>query len=173
MLKFIVCTTIFLRPRRFPEPLLRFICNLVVLTLCRYRLLPVSKNVEAPAFKSWFHSKCLGAFGMQPLPFLRTALSQSRNYSVGRRDFACFANTHTLHNSCCLEQSARRWELFAAFPLKRFRPTSPASQPWVTAAEPPDVPAGAPLGLPGAAELLDSQLCPNPVATRKQVGDGL
>lgn len=112
MLKFIVCTTIFLRPRRCPEPLLRFI-NLVAITLCSYRLLPVSRNTEAPAFNLGFHSKCLGACGIQHLPFLRTALSQSRNCSLRWIDFACFANSHTLHNGCCLEQSARRWELFA------------------------------------------------------------
>lgn len=117
MLKFIVCTTIFLRPRRCPEPLLRSI-NLVAVTLCSYRLLPVSRNIEAPAFNLRFHSKCLGACGIQHLPFLRTALSQSRNCSLNRRDFACFANTQALHNSCCLEQSARRWSCLQAPPSR-------------------------------------------------------
>lgn len=129
----------FLETQEMPRALLRFI-NLVAKTLCSYRLLPVSRNIEAPAFNSWFHSKCPGAFGIQHLPFLRTALSQSRNYFLSRRDFACFANTHTLHNSCCLEQSARRWESCLQVPLSRGS-VQPLQLP-SHSQQAPDAPAG-------------------------------
>lgn len=60
---------------------------------------------------------------------------------------------------CIIEQSAQEVrELFKGFLLKGFRPTSAASQARVTTAWLPD--AG-------------HQLCPNPVATRKQVGAGV
>lgn len=120
----------FLEAQEMSRGLLRFF-NLVAITQYSYRWLPVSRNIEAPAFDLWSHSKYLGACGIQHLPLLGPALSQSRNYSPRRRDFACFANTHTLHNSCCLEQSARRWELFAGSPFKGFRPTFAApSRGW-------------------------------------------
>ena len=101
-------------------------------------------------------------------PFLRTALSQSRNYSLRRRDFACFAYTHILHNSLLIRaviQEVR--DLIASSLLKWFKPTSPASQPCVTTARLHNVPTGAPFSLPDEAELLYGQLCPNHVA-RKQ-----
>jgi len=101
-------------------------------------------------------------------PFPRTALSRSRNYSLRRRDFACFANTHILHNNLLIRaviQDVR--DLIASSLLKWFNPAPPPSQPCVTAARLKHVPAGTPLSLPDGTGLWGSQLCPNHVARKK------
>lgn len=58
----------------------------------------------------WVHLE----FSMH-MPFLRTALSQSRNYSLRRRDFACFANTFCII-VCWLEQWCREGDTWVQVP---------------------------------------------------------